>query len=78
MARSVFYYHLKRLKTADRYANEKKSIKLICHEHKERYGYPRVTTEMHNRSFMLNRLTSDLWLKSQIRGQSENPLGMLC
>ncbi|WP_394330092.1 hypothetical protein [Bacteroides stercoris] len=50
----------------------------MFHEHKERYGYPRVTTEMHNRSFMLNRLTSDLWLKSQIRGQSENPLGMLC
>lgn len=29
MARSVFYYHLNRLKAADRYANEKESIKLI-------------------------------------------------
>lgn len=51
MARSVFYYHLNRLKAADRYANEKESIKLIFHEHKGRYGYRRVTAEMHNRGF---------------------------
>ena len=72
MARSVFYYHLKRLKAADRYANEKESIKLIFHEHKGRYGYRRVTAEMHNRGFMLNhktiqRLMGDLGLKSKIR-----------
>ena len=48
MARSVFYYHLKRLKTIDKYSNEKESIKLIFHEHKGRYGYRRVIAEMHN------------------------------
>ena len=72
MARSVFYYHLKRLKTIDKYSNEKESIKLIFHEHKGRYGYRRVTAEMHNRGFMLNhktiqRLMCDLGLKSKIR-----------
>lgn len=72
MARSVFYYHLKRLKTIDKYSNEKESIKLIFHEHKGRYGYRRVTAEMHNRGFMLNhktiqRLMDDLGLKSKIR-----------
>ena len=72
MARSVFYYHLKRLKTTDRYANEKESIKLIFHEHKGRYGYRRVTAEMRNRGFMLNhktvqRLMGGLGLKSKIR-----------
>ena len=72
MARSVFYYHLKRLKTIDKYSNEKESIKLIFHEHKGRYGYRRVTAEMHNRGFMLNhktiqRLMGDLGLKSKIR-----------
>ena len=72
MARSVFYYHLNRLKAADRYANEKESIKLIFHEHKGRYGYRRVTAEMHNRGFMLNhktiqKLMGDLGLKSKIR-----------
>ena len=70
MARSVFYYHLNRLKAADRYANEKESIKLIFHEHKGRYGYRRVTAEMHNRGFMLNhktiqKLMGDLGLKKQ-------------
>lgn len=72
MARSVFYYHLKHLKTIDKYFNEKESIKLIFHEHKGRYGYRRVTAEMHNRGFMLNhktiqRLMGDLGLKSKIR-----------
>lgn len=72
MARSVFYYHLKRLKATDRYANEKESIKLIFHEHKGRYGYRRVTAEMHNRGFILNhktiqRLMGELGLKSKIR-----------
>lgn len=72
MARSVFYYHLKHLKTIDKYFNEKESIKLIFHEHKGQYGYRRVTAEMHNRGFMLNhktiqRLMDDLGLKSKIR-----------
>ncbi len=69
MARSVFYYHLKCLKAADRYINEKELIKLVFHEYKGRYGYRRVTAEMHNRGFMLNhksirRLMGDLGLKS--------------
>ena len=42
MARSVFYYHLKRLRAADKYVNEKDNIKAIFHEHKGRYGYRRV------------------------------------
>lgn len=72
MARSVFYYHLKRLEADDMYADEKESIKQIFHEHKGRYGYRRVTAEMHNRGFMLNhktiqRLMGDLGLKCKIR-----------
>ena len=38
MARSVFYYHLKRLKTRDKYADEKDMIKSIFNERKGRYG----------------------------------------
>ncbi len=55
MARSVFYYHLKRLKTNDKYASEKEMIKSIFHEHKGRYGYRRITAEMRNRDFALNQ-----------------------
>lgn len=54
MARSVFYYHLKRLKVNDKYATEKETIKSIFHDHKGRYGYRRVTAEMRNRGFIIN------------------------
>lgn len=72
MARSVFYYHLKRLQVKDKYADEKALIKSIFHEHKGRYGYRRITAEMRNRGFNLNhktvqRLMGKLGLKSKIR-----------
>ena len=72
MARSVFYYHLKRLKTRDKYADEKDMIKSIFNEHKGRYGYRRITSELRNRDTILNhktvqRLMIQMGLKSQIR-----------
>ena len=72
MARSVFYYHLKRLKGVDKYADEKEMIKSIFHEHKGRYGYRRITSEMRNRDTVLNhktvqRLMMLMGLKSHIR-----------
>ncbi len=72
MARSVFYYQLKRLKAQDKYAAEKKEIKEIFHEHKGRYGYRRITDEMRNRKYVINhktvkRLMDDLGLKCRIR-----------
>ena len=72
MARSVFYYQIKRLKANDKYAVEKETIKSIFHEHKGRYGYRRITAEMRNRGFVINhktvqRLMTAMCLKSQIR-----------
>lgn len=50
MARSVFYYHLNKLKEGvDKYKHEREEIKSIFHEHKGRYGYRRITAEMRNR-----------------------------
>ena len=74
MTRSVFYYHLKRLRAADKYVNEKDNIKAIFHEHKGRYGYRRITAEMRNRGFIINhktvqRLMQSMNIKSQIRIQ---------
>ncbi len=57
MARSVFYYRLKRLKAKDKYAAEKKEIAAIFNEHKGRYGYRRVTAEMRNRKYVINHKT---------------------
>ena len=72
MARSVFYYHLKRLNAKDKYAEEKKEINNIFHEHKGRYGYRRITAEMRNRKFVINhktvqRLMDEMGLKCKIR-----------
>lgn len=72
MARSVFYYHLKRLNAKDKYATEKEEIKDIFHEHKGRYGYRRITAEMRNKGYVINhktvqRLMVEMGLKCKIR-----------
>lgn len=72
MARSVFYYHLRRLGAKDRYEAERETIESIFHEHRGRYGYRRVSAEMHNRGYMINhktvrRIMNEMGLKSGIR-----------
>ena len=72
MARSKFYYHLKRMKAKEKYILEKKEIKDIFHEHKGRYGYRRITAEMRNRNYVINhktvqRLMGEMGLKCMIR-----------
>jgi len=72
MARSTFYYHKKRFNWADKYAQEKKTISIIFHKHKGRYGYRRITAEMHNQGFSINhktvsKLMAELDLKCLVR-----------
>ncbi len=72
MARSVFYYHLKRAKRAHKYAAEMEVVKEIFHEHKGRYGYRRITSEMRNRGYTINHKTvrhlmGEMGLKCRIR-----------
>lgn len=57
MARSVFYYHRKRIHAGDKYRQEKEEIQRLCHLHKGRYGYRRVTAEMKNLGYTLNHKT---------------------
>lgn len=72
MARSSFYYHLKRLRTNDKYSHEKEVITSVFQQHKGRYGYRRITLELHNRGIPLNhktvyRLMADIGLKCKVR-----------
>lgn len=72
MARSTFYYHLKRLKLSDKYAREKEEIISIYHEHKGRYGYRRITAEMNKRGYVINhkpvlKLMNGCGIKCQVR-----------
>lgn len=57
ISRSNFYYHLTKLKNPDKYADVKEEIKSIYHENKGRYGYRRITVELHNRGFIINHKT---------------------
>ena len=47
MARSTFYYHTKHLGQPDGYAAIRERIRAIYHKHRGRYGYRRVTDQLH-------------------------------
>lgn len=65
MARSTFYYHLKALEKTDRYEVEKKRICEIFHESKGRYGYRRITMQLHNEGITINHKTVERLMKEQ-------------
>ena len=51
LPRATFYYHLKRMNSADKYKAVKAEITAIYHENKGRYGYRRITAELHIAQF---------------------------
>ena len=57
VTRSTFYYQLNRMKEPDKYKEVKEEIAAIYHENKGRYGYRRITMELHNRGFNINHKT---------------------
>ena len=72
LPRTTFYYHLKQIRVPDRYKAVKAEITLIYHENKGRYGYRRITIELHNRGFSCNhktvqRLMRELGLVCRVR-----------
>ena len=69
LPRATFYYHLKRLNRPDKYEAVKAEITVIYHENKGRYGYRRITTELHKRNFSLNHKTVQRLMKE---------LGLVC
>ena len=69
LPRATFYYHLKRINSADKYKAVKAEITAIYHENKGRYGYRRITAELHKRNFLLNHKTVQRLMKE---------LGLVC
>lgn len=72
MARSTFYYYLKKSKMPDKYAEIKEEIRAIYHENRGRYGYRRITMELHNRGYCINhktvqRLMQSIGIKCMVR-----------
>ena len=69
LPRSTFYYHSKQQCKEDKYAQGKAEIAAIYHENKGRYGYRRITDELHNRKIYLNYKTVQRLMKE---------MGLIC
>ena len=74
MPRSTYYYYLKQAKKPDKYKAVKEEILFIYHENQGRYGYRRITMELHNRGYVINhktvqRLMKVLGIKCMVRMQ---------
>ena len=72
LPRSTYYYHIKKRKEPEKYAELKEEICSIAAEHKGRYGYRRVTQELRNRGLHYNhklvmKLMKQLGLSSKVR-----------
>ena len=57
MARSTFYYHLKRMEVSDGYDCIRKDIHRIYEENQSRYGYRRITFALRNNGVRINHKT---------------------
>lgn len=69
LSRATFYYYLKKSKQPDKYKEAKDNITAIYYENKGRYGYRRITMELHNRGISLNHKTVQRLMKE---------LGLVC
>lgn len=72
LPRATYYYHCKRQSKPDKYGEAKEEIASIYHENRGRYGYRRITDELHNRGYNINhktvqRLVRELGLVCRVR-----------
>ena len=64
MPRSIYYYHVKQIQKPNKYAAVKENITAIYHENQGRYGYRRITIELHNRGYQVNHKTVHRLMKT--------------
>lgn len=57
MAKSTFFYNISVLKEPDRYSDIRSRIKEIYLQHKGRYGYRRITMQLHQEGLCINHKT---------------------
>lgn len=69
LPRATFYYHAKRMTKPDKYSEVKAKTTAIYHEHRGRYGYRRITEELHRCGFVINHKTVQRLMKE---------LGLIC
>lgn len=69
LPRSTYYYYAKGRTNPDKHSDIKKQITSIYEENKGRYGYRRITSELHNRGHLINHKTVQRLMKE---------LGIVC
>lgn len=72
MARSTFYYYLKKAVQPEKDRAVKAEITKVYHQHKGRYGYRRITATLRNKGLLINhkkveRLMKEAGIKSIVR-----------
>lgn len=72
IARSTYYYYIKRSKVTDKYLDAKAAIIQLSASHKGRYGYRRMLYALKKMDYIINhktvlRLMNELGLKSIVR-----------
>lgn len=63
LPRSTYYYYAKHRMQPDKYSEVKEQITAIYMENRGRYGYRRVTDELHNRGYVINHKTVQRLMK---------------
>ena len=63
LPRSTYYYYAKGRISLDKYSEIKEQITSIYAENKGRYGYRRITSELHNRGYVINHKTVQRLMK---------------
>lgn len=74
LPRSTFYYYLHQSQNSAKYQMVKEQIVIIFNENKKRYGYRRITKELHNNDICVNhktvrKLMKQLGLVCQVRAK---------
>lgn len=77
LPRSSYYYYAKQKNKPDKNDIKKEEIRRIYEENKGRYGYRRITDELHNRGICINhktvqRLMSEMGLFCRVRMKKYN------
>ena len=69
LPRSTYYYYAKQAELPDKYSRIKDQIAEIFAENRGRYGYRRITDELHNRGYAINHKTVQRLMRE---------LGLIC
>jgi len=63
LPRATYYYDIRQQAAPDKYEGAKDAISAIFNENKGRYGYRRITLELHNKGIIINHKTVQRLMK---------------